>query len=449
MRRPSYFRVRSGLPLDCLLQRGCRFFALILVCGWAAGCVPAYEAKLEGARARGDLDAAAELLQRASERAPDDPVLLREQGILAFERGDPAAAREILGRALVNSPDDERAILHAAAASEQAGLWEEATERYHEAGDLALPPEVATAVDCQWAAVDEKRLSSLVAARLAAEQSGTLPAPTRILMLPFAAPQQSVALNLRLGLAALLADDWERVTDPAAVPFTELTAFLAALSVPVDEPITAETRERLAQLTGARYVVGGQLSELNDVVSVAPVLIDRVAETGAPREWRLEYRQSRVATLVDLERTLLHHITSTLDLELPADEQAARLFAAESGLAITLFGEAERLRRSGDRAQAVERLDGSLGLDPDFRPAAEARVKLGDCTAVAGDPTAVLTAHAAAVRRERDRAASRELLSATSAAADRVGGAEGEGKDLSLNRPAASGATSFTVRVPR
>jgi hypothetical protein len=268
-------------------------------------------------------------------------------------------------------------------------------------------------------------------------------------MLPFAAPQQPVALNLRLGLAALLADDWE-ASDPAVVPYTELTALLTALSVSVDDPLSTETRERLARLTGARYVLAGQLSELNDLVSVAPVLIDRGTASASPQEWRLEYRQSRVATLVDLERTLVHQIASTLDIPLPASgPEGARVFAAESGLAVALFGEAERLRHAGDRKQALERLDGSLGLDAEFRPAAEARVKLGDCAAVAGDPAALLQAYEAGLQRERDRVAARELLEATTAANDRVGGAEGEGKDLSLNRPAASGATSFTIRVPR
>jgi tetratricopeptide (TPR) repeat protein len=446
---------RSLSSVSCGLPRGrARFsarhaLAVLLLAGWGGGCVPAYEAKLESARARGDLDAAAELLAKASERAPDDPALVRERGILAGERGESAAASELLTRALVEMPNDPRTILHAAAASERAGLWDEATARYRDAGDLYWDADVAAKIDCQWAAVDEKRLSTLVEARLAAEDAGTLPAPTRILMLPFAAPQQSVALNLRTGLAALLADDWQ-AAEPAVVPYTELSALLSALSVAVDEPITSELRERLARLTGARYVLTGQLSEMNDLVSVAPVLIDRGADGARPQEWRLEYRQSRVATLVDLERTLVHHVATTLDIQLPVSaQQGTRVFAAESGLAVAMFGEAERLRRSGDRAQAVERLDASLGLDAEFRPAAEARVKLGDCAAVAGDPTTLLQSYEAGVRRERDRVAARELLAATTAANDRVGGAEGEGKDLSLNRPAASGSTSFTVRVPR
>ncbi|HWN82657.1 MAG TPA: hypothetical protein VNM87_11205, partial [Candidatus Udaeobacter sp.] len=126
-----------------------------------------------------------------------------------------------------------------------------------------------------------------------------------------------------------------------------------------------------------------------------------------------------------------------------------RLFAAESGVAVALYGEAVRLQQTNDRPGAIERLDRSLGLDPDFRPAQEARVKLGDCAATAGDPSALVAAFEAAAARERDQAAARELLAATNGANDRVGGAEGEGKDLSLNRPAASGTTSFVVRVPR
>lgn len=444
MRQIFALRVPTGI-----LRIGLRILALGLISGAMAGCVPAYEARLESARERGDLEAAAELLARAGERAPDDPVLRREQGILAYERGDPQAARDLLAMSLEQMPNDPRAMIYAGAASERAGLWDEATDRYDQLGGLELDPAVSTGVDCQWAAVDEKRLSSLVAARLAAEEAGELPPPTRILMLPFAAPQQAVALNLRIGLAALLADDWERVAPPQAVPYTELAAFLTALSVGVDDPIPAETRERLARLTGARYVVEGQLSELNDLVSVAPVLIDR-AGTSGPQEWRLEYRQSRVATLVDLERTLVFHIANALELALPtAGQEGMRLFAAESGVAIALYGEAVRLQQAGDRAGAIERLDRSLGLDPEFRPAQEARVKLEDCAAVAGDPSAVLATFEATAARDKEQSAARELLTATTAANDRVGGAEGEGKDLSLNRPAASGSTSFVVRVPR
>ncbi|HWN80548.1 MAG TPA: hypothetical protein VNM87_00490, partial [Candidatus Udaeobacter sp.] len=288
MRQLSSFRIPSGIVRSDL--RVLRLGWIAVLAGLLAGCVPAYEAQLANARARGELEGAAELLARASERAPDDPALQREQGILAYQRGDYAAARDQLAKSLGQTPNDARTMLYAGAASERAGEWGEATERYDQLGGQDLDPAVSAGVDCQWAAVDEKRLASLVAERLAAEQSGQLPAPTRILMLPFTAPQQAVALNLRIGLAALLADDWQRLAPPPAVPYPELAAFLSALSLGVDDPIPAETRERLAQLTGARYVLEGQLSELNDVVSVAPVLIDRMGADG-PGEWRLEYHQ--------------------------------------------------------------------------------------------------------------------------------------------------------------
>jgi tetratricopeptide (TPR) repeat protein len=443
MRQPFAFRMLSGSLHRVAL-------ALILAGTIGAGCVPAYQHQLEHARSRGDLADAAELLDRASQKAPDDPVLLRERGILAYQREDPATAGALLAQARVKMPNDPRTMLYAAAANEKAAKWNEATDLYDQAGGLAWDPAVSDAIDCQWAAVDEKRLTALVAARMESEPTGDLPAPTRILMLPFAAPQQATALNLRLGLAALLAEDWQRISEPEAVPYPELAAFLQALSISVDEPITTETRNRLCKLTGARYVVTGQLSELNDLVSVAPVLIDRGAGGDENREWRLEYRQARVATLVDLERTLVSQVASTLNVPLPTQSpEGQRLFAGESGLAVALYGEAVRLQHAGDRAGAVERLDRSLGLDPGFRPAAEERVKLGNCTAVAGDPSSLLQAYEQATAHEAGLADNRDLLEATTATNDRVGGAEGEGKDLSLNRPAASGAATFTVRVPR
>ncbi len=61
----------------------------------------------------------------------------------------------------------------------------------------------------------------------------------------------------------------------------------------------------------------------------------------------------------------------------------------------------------------------------------------------------VTRAYEAARSPEREDSAARDFLSATSAATERVGGPEGEGEDLSLNRPAASGSASLPVRFPR
>jgi tetratricopeptide (TPR) repeat protein len=436
------------------------------------GCAPAYEERLATYREQGDLDQAAELIERAVEQAPEDPAILRERGVLQLERGEADAAYDNLQRAHQLDPDDARTAFYLAAASERTAHWDEAAAYYKQAAAFESDPAVAAALDCQWAVVDQHRIQDLVASRLTDERAGRFPPAERILMLPFAANRnQEVALNLRIGLAALLADDWKQVPQPAPVPYPELAAFLAALAVPVDDPIDKPLRERLAKLTGSRYVLDGAIAELNDLVTVAPVLVDLAhPETpGGVKETLLEYRQSRVATLVDLERTLLFHMATELGLELPTrGEEAMRLFA-ESGLAVALYGEAVRLAAGGagthtgvgaggdvsagaaaaDTLQALERLDRALGLDPEFRPAFEERTKLGGCGATAGDPSRVIRAYESADLRRREDRAARDFLAATSSATERVGGPEGEGEDLSLNRPAASGSASLPVRFPR
>ena len=470
---------RRGFP-PRLLPPSFAFFFLLAglvagAIGLGAGCAPAYEERLAAYRAEGNLDQAADLLVRAAEQAPEDPSILRERGVLELERGDAAAAYEHLQRAHELNPEDPRTTFYLAAASGHSGRWDEAATYYAQAAALESDPAVAATIDCQWAVVDLKRIQDLVAARLADERAGRFPAAERILVLPFAANRnQPVALNLRIGLAALLADDWAQVPRPAPVPYPELAGFLSALEVPVDEPIDKPLRERLAKLTGARYVLDGTIAELNDLVTVAPVLIDFAdPESGGVKETRLEYRQARVATLVDLERTLLFHVATELGLELPTrGEEAMRLFAAESGLAVALYGEAVRLAAgvnggapttsgaggdmktasvavAADTLQAIERLDRALGLEPEFRPAFEERTKLAGCGVAPGDPTRVMAAYEAARRRELEDSSARDFLTATSAATDRVGGPEGEGEDLSLNRPAASGSASVPVRFPR
>src|SRR6188508_1456441 len=111
MRQLSSFRIPSGIVRSDL--RVLRLGWIAVLAGLLAGCVPAYEAQLENARARGDLEGAAELLARASERAPDDPALQREQGILAYQRGDYAAARDQLAKSLGQTPNDARTMLYA------------------------------------------------------------------------------------------------------------------------------------------------------------------------------------------------------------------------------------------------------------------------------------------------------------------------------------------------
>jgi tetratricopeptide (TPR) repeat protein len=461
--------MRRGFP-PRLLPPSFAFNAFILLAGLLAGaigfgvgCAPAYEERLAAYRAEGNLDQAADLLARAAEQAPEDPAILRERGVLELERGDAAAAYEHLRHAHELNPEDARTTFYLAAASGRSGRWDESATYYAEAAALESDPAVAAAIDCQWAVVDQKRIQDLVAARLADERAGRFPAAERILMLPFAANRnQPVALNLRIGLAALLADDWAQVPNPAPVPYPELAGFLSALEVPVDEPIDKPLRERLAKLTGARYVLDGTIAELNDLVTVAPVLVDFAdPEAGGVKETRLEYRQSRVATLVDLERTLLFHVATELGLELPTrGEEAMRLFAAESGLAVALYGEAVRLAAgasegtpttsgAGGDVKTASVAVAALGLDPEFRPAFEERTKLAGCGVAAGDPTRVMGAYEAARRRELEDSSARDFLTATSAATERVGGPEGEGEDLSLNRPAASGSASVPVRFPR
>ncbi len=425
-----------------------------------AGCVPAYEARLRSLRERGDLDGADRLLARAQDRSPEDAVITRERGILAFERGKMDEAIPPLERAMSLDSKDGRAALYLAAASDRNGKWSEASIRYRRAEMIwqaspefeARHPEFAAALSCQRQMVDARRITELVESRLEAERTSSAPPKgQRILFLPFAPGGSDAALSLRLGLAALLSADWERAPAAEPVPFVELVAFLRALDSPLDGRIGPELRTRLARLTGARYVVDGRLTELNDVVTVAPVLIDLAAGAeGDPKEQRLEYQESRVGTILDLEKTLLFRVTGVFGVELtPGQQSALGQFTAKSGLAVLLYGEAMRLIDAGKTSQAAERLDQAVSLDPGFRAAREARLSIDHCQTSAGDTQTLISLYESARRADEDVDLRRQLLSQTTQEAGRIGGPEGEGENLSINRPLGAGSVSVPISLPR
>lgn len=425
-------------------------------------CVPVYERRLAAYRADGDLSAAADLLADAAARDAGNPDIIREAAVLAFERGATEEAIAGLEKSLALVPDDVRGEVYLAAAYEKSGRFSEAAAHYRRAAALSggdrgganpggANPGVAAAIACQRGLVESRHLDDLVAARLAAERAGTLAPGERILFLPFSVyGTNPEAMSVRLGLAAVASVDW-RAT-PEAVPFAEVDALLAALGVPPERMIDEETRERLARLTGARYIVAGQISELRELVSVAPVLIDRGAPAGdaAARELPLAYQQERIGALVALEEELLLHVAAALAIELPAAEAtAARRFSARSGQAIALYGEAILLERSGDPAAAAERLAAATALDPEFALARDADLRLSSCRGTAGDPAALLGAYEAARATARGDERERALLAGTTETVGRVGGAEGEGDDYSVNRAGAAGSALFPVRLPR
>ncbi len=126
------------------------------------GCAPAYEERLATYREQGDLDQAAELIERAVEQAPEDPAILRERGVLQLERGETAAAYENLQRAHQLEPrrsTHRRSIWRRPASA--AARWDEAAAYYKQAAAFESDPAVAAALDCQWAVVDQKRIQDL------------------------------------------------------------------------------------------------------------------------------------------------------------------------------------------------------------------------------------------------------------------------------------------------
>lgn len=415
-----------------------------------AACVPAYEARLASMREEGDLAAADRLLADADARDPDNPDILRERGILALERGDPQEAIPPLERALRLSPDDVRAALYLGAACELDERWSDAEARYLLAETIGVgSPALEAELECRRQSVERRRLEGAVEERLAAERAGTLEPGRRVMVLPFdVTGENDVALSLRLGLASLLAGDLVRSPLIEAVSFTEVLAFLDVLDVSLDAVIDSSLEDRLARLTGARFVVAGKISELHDVVSVAPVVIDR---EGSGAEEGLEYLQSRVGTLLELEKRLLVRVARAIEVELtPHGEEALRIFSSRSGLAVRLYGDALRLVEKGDREAAVEHLERALGLDPDFREARDALLRISLCGERSDTPDHLLAQY----ERERALAEStafqRLLLAETTHESSRIGGPEGEGNDLSLNRAGgASGSVAIPVRLPR
>ncbi len=444
-------------------RRRARLILLLVLVPAFAGtaCVPVYERRLDALRDAGDLASAADLLADAGARAPENPGIRRETGILFFERGETEEAIAELEKSLALDPTDARAAVYLGAAYETAGRFSEAAACYRQAAATSTADAgVAAALACQRSLVESRHLGDLIAARLAAEKAGTLPAAERILFLPFSVyGTNPEAMTLRLGLAAVASADWRGT--PPAVPFAELDALFAALGVPTERTIDAEMQERLARLTGARYVITGQISELRELVSVAPVLIDRGAPAGADssgaesgaasaQETRLAYQQEHVGALVVLEEELLQNVASALAVELAAaDAAAARRFSARSGQAIALYGEALFLERSGDPAAAAERLAAATALDPEFDLARDASLRLSSCPGAAGDPAALISSYERARREMAGDDRERELLAGTTETVGRVGGAEGESDNYSVNRAGSSGSAVFPVRLPR
>ncbi|MGD8394596.1 MAG: hypothetical protein PVF43_03855 [Candidatus Eiseniibacteriota bacterium] len=444
-RRPASDSRRRAAPAADVLVHVLVLASLVL-----GGCVPRYEARLRAHREAGDLAAAEQLLDASLRIAPADAALCRERGILALERGHAATAIPLLEQALGAEPDDARAAFYLALAHDTQGDWQPAVVRYRRFAALSGPlsPELEALLIRQQRAVEARRTAD----RLERAIAGEPPAPRRILFLPFdmqiATP---LAQSMRLGLAAVLIEDWKAVPSAEPVPLDEVLAFMQALGVEHDAALDDPTRERLAILTGATHVVHGRISESTKTLVLEPRITDRLTTDPERRLVRLEYLRGRPRSLLDLEKTILFRTARQLEVELTeARVEALRRFATESPVALELFGEALGLIESGQVDAARERIARAVVLDPDFRLATELQAELDPVLppAVPGEVARLRFVYERDRRLAEQAALRADMLAGTN---DHVGlgGPEGESVDLSINRPAAAGSAAVLIHLPR
>ncbi len=424
---------------------------LLVLLALSTACVPSYETRLRTYRDQGNLVAAEQLLDQAQRLDPGGLDIVRERGIIALERGAADEAVPLLEQVLRAAPDDDRAAFYLALANDELGRWETATVRYRRYRALTdqLPVDLHVALVRQQRAVTVRHSDQ----RLERALAGTEPPPQRILFLPFDLQRPTpLGRALRLGLVAILIEDWESMPARAAVPLAAVQASLAAMGIESDSPIDEPTRERLARLTGASHVVYGRISEMGGSIRLEPSIADRQSTEGEPVVTRIEYLHGRTGTLLDLEKTILFRTARVLEVDLTPDRiENLRAFATQSPLALQLFGESLWLIDAQREAEARERVARAILQDPDFAMVQELRLVLDPAAplAVAGDIDLLRGLYEHHVRRARQAELQASMLAATGEQVGLLGGPAGEQADLSVNRPAAAGSASILIQLPR
>jgi hypothetical protein len=236
------------------------------------------------------------------------------------------------------------------------------------------------------------------------------------------------------------------------VPLEEVLGFLAALGVDPGGPIDEPTRERLAILTGSGYVIYGRIAELGGSVTLEPRIDNRRTADPDDALVRLEYLHGRTGTTLNLEKTILFRTAKVLEADLTDERiESLREPATKSALALQLFGEALWLREVSSQGEAFDRAQRAVAQDPEFELAIELRTTLepGHPPAVAGE-----TAPLRAIFEDREQQIAQaetqaDMLTGTTEHGGLVGGRDGEQRDLSINRPAATGNATVIIRMPR
>jgi tetratricopeptide (TPR) repeat protein len=324
-------------------------------------------------------------------RTSADPSIRVELASAYLQANRAADALAIL-EPLVTTGGDPAVPFYLGLAYEQSDRFADARREYARALEAGLTGGMQRRVRNRLALLGRRELEHAVRTALAQEQSlSTTPSPRTVGVFPFLTVASDELQPLGRALAELLSTDLGLTDRLTVLERARVQLFLDELRLAQTGVTDEQTAARAGRVLGAGRIIQGRLegSEASLTVQAAVVPVGTPPD---PQAAPLR-QQGSLDALFDLQTNLTLDLYRALGVELTvAERERVARRPTQNVQALLAFGAGLEAEDALRYAEAVQRYDRALELDPGFQEAQEARDRAQAAAEAAADPPQELAA---------------------------------------------------------
>jgi tetratricopeptide (TPR) repeat protein len=352
----------------------CKWLSFLLVLLLVSGCA-FYSDYYKGRRALGneDYDQAISLLQKASEKSPNDSRVLAELGFAYFKKDNYQRALEYLEQAKSVDPTYNKTYLYLGMVYENQDDYQKAISEYNTYYQQSRLTLISGKVKARIAMLTRQQIESEIKASIQQEES--LPIDS--------IPQDTIAVSyfsnitgdenldpLQKGLTDMVINDLSQVKSLKVLERVRLQVLINEMGLEVSNLIEQSEAPRFGKLLGARRIINGGIAlSQKDLIRIDALATNIVtAETDAKADVAGE--QDRFFLM---EKELVFDILDDLQIPLTAEEREAiqQRIPTRSFVAFLAYSRGLDYEDRGLYQDAADAYQRANRIDPGFSQAGE------------------------------------------------------------------------------
>ncbi|MBN1893528.1 tetratricopeptide repeat protein [bacterium] len=353
---------------SCLVWFGAVLLLILLGC--AASLSP-YE---EGRRsmAAGDYESALKYFDMALKESPDDPMVLKELGVLYHRREDYSKAIRCLLRPFLQDSTDGRTLFYLGTAYEARGDRVHAMDIYRRFTQVSRQDDVRKEIQARMEHLILKQMEE--EARAILEHEEAIPvdklADNAVAVLYFKNLGKRTDLDpMQKGLADMIITDLTQVKKIRVVERLRLQKMLDEIGLGQTGIIEDASAPRMGKLLGASKIVrGAYLDTGKDGLRIDAGVIRAVdRKIGKPKQFK-----GQLQKVFRLEKDVVFGVVDQMGIRLTQQEKdAINIIPTENLLAFLAYSRGLDYQDRGMYREAEQEFRKAVELDPTFEKAAE------------------------------------------------------------------------------